>query len=516
MTRNITGALLLTPFIAAAQQSSNIEPQRYNVVFVMCDDLNDYQGVFGGHPQAHTPNIDRIASQGAQFINASANVAVSLPSRNSLFTGVHPIVSEDFGWTKRLDNPKLKANKTFVELFNENGYATYGTGKLLHNNQRSIWGKWGVNDSFNYGPFVLDIDSEGVRSLGVHKDVPAPYRSNGFVDGSYGAMTSEQMWTRGGEGLKTLLYDSDDDRALLPDEMQAQWAIAQLKEIDSEEPFFMAVGFCRPHTPMHAPEKYFKMFPLETLELSDWGVGDSSDTYLANHYDSQSKGYKYYNDIIASYGQDREIALKSFLQAYLACVAFVDEQIGAVWDALQQSPYADNTIFVLTSDHGWQMGEKEYLFKASPWEESMRIPMIISHPKMRESMQIEQPVSLVDIYPTLVNMCCLSGDNKVDQNGMPLSGHSMLPLLNAQKWDGANGVLSILGTGSKKSLAEQHLSYRTARWRYILYSGGEEELYDHQNDPFEWHNLASSRKYKKIKNSLKDEITEIIDQDLQY
>ena len=172
----------------------------------------------------------------------------------------------------------------------------------------------------------------------------------------------------------------------MPDELHANWAVKQIKILskeDNSKPFFMGVGFVRPHTPLITTDKYFNMFPIETLLLSKWMEDDSDDTYYLDNFGEKLKGSKYYKMILESYNNDREKAIKYFLQAYLACVAFVDEQVGKVVESIEKSKFKENTIVIFTSDHGWQMGEKEYLFKNSPWEESSRIPMIFKIPNQK-------------------------------------------------------------------------------------------------------------------------------------
>lgn len=486
-----------------------------NVVFIICDDLNDYSGVFGGHPQARTPNIDMLAKTGVQFVNAHTNVAVSQPSRNSLFTGVYPHESKDFGWVKRTKQPVLKNNKTIMSLFKENGYTVVGTGKLLHSNEMNLWDDWGMDDRNNYGPFPF---KDG--KIGAHKDVPAPYSEIGPIDGSYGAVDSTQVWVYGRKG-KPMKYIDDNNRDLLQDELHAQWAVNKIMELEvspAGTPFFMGVGFCRPHTPLYAPKKYFDMFPLDSIVLDKWMKDDEKDTYLKTNIFKDDKGHRYYKTLLESYGGDRELALKTFLQAYLACVAFVDEQIGTVVDAVKQSKFKNNTIIVFTSDHGWQMGEKNFLFKNSPWDESTRIPMVWYVPGADAGKQVQQPVSLVDIFPTLVDMCSLSGDNKLNENAGDLGGFSMASLMlndTEKGWSGPNGALSIIGNiGADTSLEDQHLSYRTQKWRYILYADGKQELYNHENDQYEWHNLAYDKKSKSVIKKLKKEISDIVGTEL--
>ena len=489
-----------------------------NVVFIMCDDLNDYQGVFGGHPQAKTPNIDKLANSGIRFANAQTNVPVCQPSRNSLFTGVYPHNSKDFKWTPKEKQETLKNNKTLMNLFRENGYLTLGTGKLMHGKSKDGWDMWGEPHVQNYGPFYFD--GEKVVS---NPGTPEPFNKIGPIDGSFGPLSAggisngnkgEKGWILGWN-KKPLRYINDKDRGLLPDELHAAWAVNKLKKIKNDQntqPFFMGIGFVRPHTPLITPDKYFKMFPIETLQLPKWIEEDVDDTYYIENFGDKLKGSKYFKTILDSYNGNREIALKHFLQAYLACVAFVDEQVGKVVEALENSKLIDNTIIIFTSDHGWQMGEKNYLFKNSPWEESARIPMIFKLPNQKGSKSISQPVSLIDIFPTLVDLCNLNGDHRKNSDGGDIGGYSLKPLLyDNGKWKGPNGALTLVGNnGHTKSPNEQTYSYRTHQFRFIRYGNGKTELYDHFKDPHEWKNIANDKKNKKLIKQFSNEMDNII------
>lgn len=511
------GIVIFSVFLQGVFAQNAVKP---NVIFIMCDDLNDYQGAFGGHHQAITPNIDKLTTSGVQFINAQSNAPVCQPSRNCLFTGVYPHDSKDYGWTPILKQPVLKNNKTLIALFKENGYKTLGSGKLTHGRPPKDWDIWGADYKHNYGPAYYN----GKTNV-AHPKVPKPYGEIGPVDGSYGRLSTAGISTgeKGKPGWvygwdkKPFRYFNDGDRDLLQDEKHAIWAVNQLKELEKEDkPFFMGIGFVRPHTPLHAPDKYFDMFPIEELELAPWMKEDTNDTFWNENFDENKKGRKYYRELLASYNGDRDLAIKHFLQAYLACVAFVDEQIGKVLDALDNSPLRENTIVVFTSDHGWQMGEKGYLFKNSPWEESARVPLIIRAPGSKSGLKVSQPVSLIDLYPTLSDLCDLKGSNKLNESGAGLGGFSMKPLLNGKNsWKGPNGALTIVGNfGIKIPTSEQNFSYRTENYRYILYGNGREELYDHKRDPYEWHNVVDVEEYQKIKNMLHSEMKGIIDNNI--
>jgi len=542
--------ILLLSITSCKSQKKVTQATHPNVLLIMVDDLNDYQGVYGGHPQAKTPNIDLLAKSSTVFTNAHTNVPVCQPSRNSLFIGVYPHNSRDFGWTPHFKQAVLKDKKTLVELFKENGYKTLGTGKLLHKNVKRYWDKWGVPEGINYGPHASSgIDENGKRIMG-HSSVPEPFRSINVVDGSFASFTDtpvipdgnggfeETGWTY---GKKPFRYVNDNDRDLMPDEQHAQWIAKKIKTLEQsekEQPFFMGVGFVNPHTPLYAPQKYFDMFPLEDIVMPKIKEGDIEDIYYSTVYPQTEMGLAYFKKLKQSYPNGDE-GLRRFLQAYLACVAFVDDQVGIVMDALNESKFKDNTIVVFTSDHGWQMGEKDYLYKNSPWDESTRVPFIVRDPqRSKAGDKVEHAVSLIDIYPTLKDLCNLEA-SETSESKLQLDGFSIKPFLDnprTKKWEGPNGALTVLGAGINQPIEgvgfssnpgalwhiqittdldasyvmQQNYSYRTKGWRYILYKNGKEELYNNAKDEFEWNNLAYQKDYAKIKSKLKKEMLAII------
>jgi arylsulfatase A-like enzyme len=208
------------------------------------------------------------------------------------------------------------------------------------------------------------------------------------------------------------------------------------------------------------------------------------------------------------------MGLKKYIQAYLACVAFADDQIGKVLKALESSKFKDNTIIILTSDHGYNHGEKDYLFKNSLWEESTRVPLIVCDPRSKtKNKSVDLPVSLIDIYPTIADYCKLSGKTTKNDNGMPIDGHSLKPLVNnpeKAKWDGPDVALTVITSKTDNGELLKHFSVRSKNWRYTLYANGEEELYDHTNDPYEWNNIAQNPKFRKEKRKLKKKLLHIL------
>jgi iduronate 2-sulfatase len=488
--------------------------RRPNVVMIVCDDLNDYVSGFAGHPQARTPNVAKLAESGVAFRRAYSNNPICAPSRSSFLTGIYPHTSKNLFWDKWNQNPVLKNSKTIMEHFGDNGYHVVGSGKLMHHHVPSVWGEF--EHKADYGPFVYD----GKERVG-HPSVPEPFRSIGSVDGSYAPLSDlpygpnpggKKGWIYGTWGkVNKFRYVDEDDRDPTPDERNAAWAAGRIEEFAKAKdgkPFFLGVGFIRPHTPLHVPKKFFDMFPIDSVKTPVIKDNDAEDCHYADVFDRDMKGLKYFRLLKESY-PDLDSALKAFTQAYLASIAAVDECIGRVVDAVDKSAFKDNTIIVVTSDHGWNMGEKDYLFKNSLWEESTRVPLVIRAPGVAVRGGVaEHPVALIDIYPTLVDLCGLKGDTRKNSKGAKLDGYSMRPFLEdpkAETWDGPDAALTMIYAGgfTKNDPTKQHWSVRTKRWRYILYSNGSEELYDHDADPYEWTNVCNGGRYAKVKAGLR-------------
>lgn len=507
----LTAIFTLSFFVVCTR---GLTADRPNVIFIICDDLNDYVEGFGGHPNAVTPNMTRLAKSGVRFTQAHCNIPICGPSRASLFTGIYPHHSGCFGFTKWEKYEVLKNSRTLMDHFRVNGYQTLGTGKLMHHMVRKEWKQYG--NRADYGPFAFAAGEKVA-----HPDVPAPFRGIGPVDGSFGPLVNlagrktpdgkQFRWQNGGWGnqAKALRVASQDDRDLTPDELNGNWAVENIRSIADQsgrQPFFMGIGFIRPHTPLIVPQRFFDMFPLNKIELPIIRPGDVDDTFaqsirgIPNGEEPTSSrtedmGTRLFRQLVASYGS-RDESLRRFIQAYLASVASVDEQVGRILDAIDQSPLKKNTIVVLTSDHGWGMGEKDYLYKNSLWQESTQVPLIVRAPGIaKKDTNCETPVSLIDLYPTFVDLCGLEGDTKKNDKGHALDGHSLKPLLKAPedgKWSGPDEALTTLYKWRiKYDPSRESYSLRSKDWRYIRYENGKEELYNTTSDPHEWHNLVS-------------------------
>jgi len=468
----ILGAALL---IAGCTQNMTEQP---NVLFISIDDLNDWEGALGGHPQAITPNLDKLMEQGLLFTNAHCSQAVCTASRNSLLSGLHP---SNTGWYSSTSDMKKTYdevtvnNKMLPQYFKDNGYRTMAVGKIFHA---------GVTD---YKERIDDFWDEVAPDYKVPKDLKD--RGDGYGGTKFYPFPKEgsQIVNHYGKEFAdghSLCYGALDPEDIpggkMFDELIAEWATDKLSE-DHEKPFFLAVGFVRPHVPYTAPREYFDLYNLDEIIIPDLPADEMSDIpnmgksiafgtiKTGDHYAVTNLSDSYWREMV--YG-------------YLACISFVDAQAGKVLDALEDSKYADNTIVVLWSDHGQHLGEKSHWRKQALWEESTHVPMLFKVPGEKSNgKRSSRVVSLLDIYPTLVELCGLPEAER-------LEGNSLVPLIkNPEKaWN-----KPVLSTWYYKNHA-----VRSENYRYIHYRDGGEELYDHRTDPGEHINLAGNPDYADI------------------
>ncbi|MCM2375108.1 sulfatase [Aporhodopirellula aestuarii] len=421
-------------FVAAP---SSLAADKPNVLLISIDDLNDWVGCLGGHPQAITPNVDRLADMGTLFENAHCQSPVCNPSRASMMTGRYPHTTGIYFLSPDLKQaPALEGVKTMPEAFAANGYKTMAVGKLFHSGDKRFFQEYRRTGGFGPRPPAKLSQPHG-----------------------------HPLWDWGA-------FPESDEQ--MPDIVSAKWAAEQLNA-KHDKPFFMGVGFYRPHVPMYVPQKWFDMHPREKIQLPLVREDDRDDL---SQYAIDLTNLMHVSPThqwVTEAGQ-----LEHAVQSYLASVTFADHCVGMVLDALQSSEYADNTIVVLFSDHGFHLGEKQRWAKRSIWEDGARVPMVISAPGMRESVRTNQPAELIDIFPTLLDLAGLPPDAGQE-------GQSLVPLMKdpTQEWN--HPAITSFGPGN--------FAIRTARYRFIQYLDGSRELYDHSTDPNEWTNLASNPEY---------------------
>jgi len=470
--------LLITVFTACNSTDKNKEQPKPNVLFISIDDLNDWGGVLGGHPQAITPQMDRLFEQGVLFTNAHCSQAVCTASRNSLLSGLHPSSSGWYGSTsamRKTYDQVMGEHKMLPQYFKDNGYKTMAVGKVFHS---------GVSDYKDKTDLFWD---ETAPTYNVPKDLKD--RGDGYggthfypfpKDGSQIVNNFGKDFRKGHSLCYGALEREDMPGGKMFDELIAEWAVDKLNE-DHEKPFFMAVGFVRPHVPYTAPKEYFDLYNLDEIEIPNVPKNEMADIPLMGK--SIAYGTIKTGDHYAVVNLS-DTYWKEMVYGYLACVSFVDDQAGKVIEALENSKYADNTIVVLWSDHGQHLGEKKHWRKQALWEESTKVPLYFKVPGNKSNgLQSNQAVSLLDIYPTLVELCGLPEAEK-------LEGESIVPIITQPETEREKPVLS---TWYYKNHA-----VRSNQWRYIRYRDGSEELYNHENDPGEHTNLAGDPQYAEV------------------
>lgn len=426
--------------------ASFAQDARPNVLLIAVDDLNDWVGALGGHPQAMTPNMDRLAGMSTNFVNAHCQAPVCNPSRTSLMTSRYPSSTGVYFLNPEIhQSPLADQAETLPMRFAREGYEVFAAGKLFH-----------AGDNEKYFPtFAGNFGGFGPRP---EEKISQPH--------------GHPLWDWGA------FPDNTQD---MPDNKIADWAVEQLaKEYD--KPFFMGVGFFRPHVPMYAPQEWFDRHPRGELQLPVTLDTDRDDIPQYGLDLTTLEHVAPTHEWVSGAGEwDHAV------QAYLASVTFVDMCVGKVLDALESGPHARNTIIVLFSDHGFHLGEKQRWAKRSLWEDGTRVPMMFHVPGIAAA-DVKAPAELIDIYPTLLELCGMDV-------GSTLEGHSLSRLIEDPHAIWAYPARTTFGPGNH--------AIRTQRWRYIHYADGSEELYDHDSDPDEWRNLAGVEGYESILANLR-------------
>jgi len=441
--------LLVPAFFLAScligASTDSVQAKPLNVLFIAIDDLNDWVGVYGGHPQAQTPHMDRLAKRGTTFLNAHCQAPICNPARVSMISGLLPSNTGIYFLQPGLRGASENADaETMFEYFKRQGYFITTRGKIFH------------------GQSLRDETDSFDEIVPANLPVPRPKEPLSSYEGS-------RAWDWGP------WYEKDEDTQ---DYQTALWGANRLQELaDEDEPFFMAIGFSNPHVPLYVPQKWFDLYPLDTLQIPEVLASDRDQ--LSEYAKTLTFGH-----IAPKHDWVLESdEWKPMVQAYLACISYVDHCVGTVLDGLDQSDAADNTVVVLWSDHGFHMGEKMHWAKRTLWEESTRVPMIIAGPKLISDHPTSKPVGLIDIYPTLVDLCALPPKQGLD-------GVSLRPLLTRADAVWERPAVTTFGPNNH--------SIRSENWRYIRYDDGSEELYDHRKDQRERVTLASNPEYQDL------------------
>jgi len=435
-----------------------------NVLFIAVDDLNDWVNCMGGRKGVHTPNLDRLAARGVLFTNAHCAAPSCNPSRVAMMTGVAPYSSGVYNngqdWRR---SPRLEKAVTIPEHFRSGGYEAYGGGKIFHalswitdsygkqQNEAGLWDRYWPSPTNPMPDPQWPVAAKAKRG------------SNGYLYSKPIAVGKSMK----GRPSHFLDWAPDNQpESGTADYKVIDWAAGELAK-KRNKPFFHAVGIFRPHIPWYAPAKYFNLYPEKEVLLPRILEGDLDDVPKRGHYGIRKAWHKW----IVENGEWR-----GAVRGYLASISFADAQVGRLIDALDSSPYSQNTIIILWSDHGMHIGEKQQWEKFTLFEESTRVPLMIVAPGITKPGSIcERPVGLVDVYPTLNELCGLPRRNDLD-------GVSLVPLLKNPTAPRERPAITTWGRNNH--------SVRGQRYRYIQHPDGTEQLYDHMKDPDEFTNLA--------------------------
>ena len=432
----LTFVLVLSSALFAASA------ERPNVLFIALDDMNDWVGYLGGYRGAvHTPNLDRLAKRGVAFTNAHCAAPVCNPSRTAVLTGRRPsttgIYSNGHWW-----RPHLRDVVTLPEHFKANGYHVAGGGKVYHHvlgfNPLDQWHEFKPQVQDGHWHFSYPVPGQHQRRPGIHW--PPGFPLNGIENVRLGKRPpmnfTEFDWGP---------FDRPD--LAMGDGQTVAWA-ERFLATPREKPFFLAVGIYRPHLPWYAPRKYFDLHPLGKIALPPRKPGDLDDVPTAGRRMAAARTADF--ELVVKTGTYRKA-----VQAYLASISFADALVGRLLSALERGPAAGRTVVVVWSDHGWHLGEKEHWHKMTLWERATRVPFIINLPGAgTNGAMCRRPVSLIDMYPTLIDLCGVA-------NRPGLDGISLKPLLENPNATWNRPALTTYLRGNH--------AVRDERWRYIRF-----------------------------------------------
>jgi arylsulfatase A-like enzyme len=478
MKANICSAGILSFVFSFSAYCQN----RPNIIFIALDDENDWVGPFGGNSQVHTPNLDRFcAEKGMIFNNAHCPGPVSCASRSALLSGFRPERTGCYGNDQNmLASELVQTYATMPEYFSKNGYITISSGKIFHKHQ--------TKNGQDQGQWAFDVWEQERGNQKPQRD-KLTSRTEGLVDGK---KIEDQKYT-GLSGTDFAWAPTIAGKEETVDYRTAQWFAKQL-QTDFDKPFFMAVGMAKPHLPWYVPQEYFDLYNPDSVKIPEYRLDDLDDILTP----SGEKKFSPTDDFLWVRQDDK--LFRSAVRAYMASTSYVDECVGIILEALKKSKYDKNTIIVIWGDHGWHLGEKLRFRKVTLWSEVTRMPLIIRTPEMKGKLVCNRVVNLIDLYPTLIELCGLPERDNID-------GRSIVPLLKNpdKKWPYPSITTEASGS----------FTVNDENYRYTKYNDGTEELYDLKNDPMEWTNLIRVKDKKLLearahlekwmpKNSAKD------------
>ena len=464
MPKGISALLFLLVFSTLRLDAA----EKPNVLFLAVDDMNDWIGCMDTTPSALTPNLDRLASRGVVFTNAHTAGVFCAPSRAAIFTGQFASTTGCYRTSNYfVDHPEIEPLQV---SFSKAGYNTFGAGKLFHHPVGAVdvrgWSEFFLrNQTQREGGWPLD-------SWSTETPFPSPFPSSVY---------NRDQEITGGLFLEWGSIPNDREEEMA-DTIRINWAVDKLNE-KHEEPFFLGVGIYAPHFPNYCPEKYFDLYDPKQIPLPPYKPGDLDDlpAKIRKMKEARSRIHQKLESLNA---------VGDAIHGYLACMSYADAMMGRVLDALAASPYADNTVVVLWSDHGYHHGEKGDWGKHTLWERTSNVPFIWAGPGIASGRESDVTVSLIDMYPTLVDLCGLAKPHQT------LEGESLVI------------ALADPGAATDRDVFLPHMNpgeYAIINrdWRYIRYGDDGEELYDVQADPNEWNNLADEPQHNGLKAQMR-------------
>ena len=455
--------ILLILFVSSvlfAQQN-----KKPNILFIIADDLTATAVSSYENKISKTPNIDKLAKEGIQYSKAYCQYPVCGPSRASFMSGYYPNATTTFGYVSGRKN--IGNRQTWSQLFKDNGYYTARVSKIFHMGV-PIDIETGSNGQDDEASWTERFNSQGPEWKAIGQAELVQGNPDGKIE-------------RKGGNVMTIVKAEGDD-LVHSDGKTAQKAIELIKK-HKNEPFFLAVGFVRPHVPFVAPKEYFEPYPFENITMPKKVEGDWDDI--------PKRGINYVTSVNGQMSLEQE---KKAVAAYYASVAYMDKQIGKVLNALKEEGLEDNTIIVFTSDHGFHLGEHRFWMKVSLHEESVRVPMIIKVPGKKPAI-CNSFVELIDLYPTIAELAGLKSSEH-------LQGKSLVKTIDNPDFKIRDIAFSV-SQGGKSFLL------RTEKWAYIQYdedAGSGIELYDMIKDPKQFTNLAGLSEYSGLVNSFKEKL----------
>jgi arylsulfatase A-like enzyme len=462
--------LLLGSCNSRSGQAEKVKP---NVLFIALDDMNDWTTLFDPAHPIRVPNLERLAGKGTFFSQAYCNASACNPSRASILSGVRPSTSGVYGnasdWKAALEGVDI-----LPRHFRNHGYRTYCAGKIFHHHGPA-YQAYEHFDEFLPFPATKPPDSpmppENLNGCDFW------YNDEGVAVGKISPNYDWGVWPA--------------DSAMHIDHQTVDWAVVQMEE--ASDPFFLAVGIFRPHMPFYAPASFMAAYPMERLEMPTFNPIDFDDLPQGSIDFIKQPHYRWMSSFRHEEQRDSSF-FESAIRAYQASCSYADYQVGRLLDALEQKGLDENTIIVLWSDHGFHLGEKDHWEKFILYEKNTHIPMIVAGPGLEKDQKLSTPASLIDLYPTLAELCGLPSPEH-------LEGQSLVPLLKGSSVGTGKPVITTYGMNNH--------AIRSEEYRYIRLADGSEELYHTKDDPHEWTNLAGDPAYRSKMDEMAGWIPEI-------